>query len=69
MKVREKLGASASALGLLLVSQSAGALDMIDVGEWKIEFSGNINGFVSDVKCDAGAGVVARGAGLRLGRS
>jgi predicted porin len=61
MKVREKLGVSASALGLLLVSQGAAALDMIEVGEWKIEFSGNINGFVSDVKCDAGADVVAGG--------
>ena len=61
MKVRERLGASAGALGLLLVSQSAGALDMIEVGEWKIEFSGNINGFASDVKCDAGAAPVAGG--------
>jgi predicted porin len=61
MNVRNKLGASASALGLLLVSQGAGALDMIEVGEWKIEFSGNINAFLSDVKCDAGAAPVAGG--------
>jgi predicted porin len=63
MKVRKRLVASTTALGLLLASQGAGALDAIEVGEWKIDFSGNINGFVSDVKCEspAGAGTVAGG--------
>jgi predicted porin len=28
---------------------------MMEVGEWKIEFSGNVNAFVSDVSCDADA--------------
>jgi predicted porin len=62
MKVRERIGASASALGLLLVSQGAGAFGVLDVGEWKVDFSGNVNGFISDVKCEADpAGPVSGG--------
>jgi hypothetical protein len=53
MKVRGRIGASAGALGLLLVSQGAGAFGVLEVGEWKVDFSGNINGFLSDVKCEA----------------
>ncbi len=53
MNVRNGLVASASALGLLLTSQGAGAFGMMDVGEWKVEFSGNVNGFISDVKCES----------------
>lgn len=53
MNVRKRLAASASALGLMLTSQGAGAFGMMEVGEWKVEFSGNVNGFISDVKCDA----------------
>lgn len=61
MNVRGRVGASAGALGLLLVSQGAAAFGVLDVGGWQIDFSGNINGFISDVKCDAGAGPVAGG--------
>jgi len=62
MKVREKLGVSASALGLLLVSQGAGAFGVLEVGDWKVDFSGNVNGYLSDVKCEADAqGIVAGG--------
>ncbi len=53
MNVRKGLVASASALGLMLTSQGAGAFGMMEVGEWKVEFSGNVNGFVSDVKCES----------------
>ncbi len=53
MKVRKRLVASASALGLMLMSQVAGAFGMMEVGEWKVEFSGNVNGFISDVKCES----------------
>jgi predicted porin len=53
MNIRNGFVASASALGLMLASQGAGAFDMIEVGEWKVEFSGNINGFLSDVKCES----------------
>ena len=67
MKVRKRLVASASAFGLLLASQGAGALDAIEVGEWKIDFSGNINGFVSDVKCESPAAGGAVLAGLACG--
>ena len=52
MNIRNGL-ASAGAMGLMLTSQGAAALDMIEVGDWKVEFSGNVNGFLSDVKCDS----------------
>ena len=67
MKVAMRLVASTSASALLLASQSAAALDAIDVGEWKIDFSGNINGFASDVKCDAPASGAIIGGGLACG--
>ena len=53
MNIRNGLLASASALGLMLTSQGAGAFDMMEVGEWKVEFSGNVNGFLSDVSCES----------------
>ena len=66
MNIRNGLVASASVLGLMLTSQAAGAFDMIEVGEWKVEFSGNVNGFLSDVKCESDpAGPVL--AGLACG--
>jgi predicted porin len=40
-------------MGLMLTSQGAGAFGMMEVGEWKIEFSGNVNAFASDVKCES----------------
>lgn len=55
MNVRKRLFACASALGLVLASQGASAFGMMEVGEWKVEFSGNVNAFVSDVTCDADA--------------
>jgi predicted porin len=67
MKVRKRLVASTTALGLLLASQGAGALDAIEVGEWKIDFSGNINGFFSDVSCESPAGGGAVLGGLACG--
>ncbi len=53
MNIRYGLVASAGALGLMLASQGARAFDMIEVGDWKVEFSGNVNGFLSDVSCDS----------------
>jgi predicted porin len=53
MNIRNGLVASAGALGLMLASQGAGAFDMIEVGDWKVEFSGNVNGFLSDVSCES----------------
>jgi len=52
MNVRKGLFACAS-VGLLLASQGAAGFGMMEVGEWKVEFSGNVNGFLSDVKCDS----------------
>ncbi|HSD75437.1 MAG TPA: hypothetical protein VLB75_11765 [Steroidobacteraceae bacterium] len=66
MNVRKGLLASASCMGLMLSSQGAGAFGMMEVGDWKIEFSGNVNAFLSDVKCDSDpAGPVL--AGLACG--
>ena len=65
MNVRRGVVACAGALGLTLASQGAGAFGMMDVGEWKVEFSGNVNGFLSNVDCDSGAGPVL--AGLACG--
>lgn len=53
MKVGKRLVASGSALGLLLASQGAGAFGMMEVGDWMVDFSGNVNGFISDVKCES----------------
>ena len=52
MTVRKGLCVSAGIAGLVL-SQAAGAFGMMDVGEWKVEFSGNVNAFASDVKCES----------------
>ena len=66
MNVRRGVFACASALGLTLASQGAGAFGMMDVGEWKVEFSGNVNGFLSNVDCTSdSAGPVL--AGLACG--
>lgn len=51
--------ASAAALGL--ACQSASALDPITVGAWEVEISGNVNGFLTNVECDGGAGPVLGG--------
>jgi len=61
MNVRRAIVGCAGALGLTLASQGAGAFGMMDVGEWKVEFSGNVNGFLSNVDCDSGAGPVLGG--------
>jgi hypothetical protein len=52
MTVRKGLCVSAGVMGLML-SQGAGAFGMMEVGDWKIEFSGNVNAFASDVKCES----------------
>jgi predicted porin len=65
MKILKRVVVCASALGLTVASQVAGAFGMMEVGEWKVEFSGNVNAFVHDADCDAGAGPVA--AGLACG--
>jgi hypothetical protein len=52
MTVRKGLCVSAGIAGLVL-SQAAGAFGMMEVGDWKVEFSGNINAFASDVKCES----------------
>ena len=61
MKIRMHVLTCAIALALMLASQGASAFGMMDVGEWKVEFSGNVNGFVSHVNCDPGAGPILSG--------
>jgi predicted porin len=67
MKVGKWVVACASAVGMTLASQSASAFGMMEVGEWKVEFSGNVNAFLHDLDCEAGAGPVA--GGLACGSS
>src|SRR6266850_578458 len=44
----------------------AGAFGMMDVGEWKVQFSGNVNGYLSNVDCKNSTGGVVQG-GLACG--
>lgn len=51
-----------SIAALALAPGMAGALDAITVGDWQVEFSGNVNGFATLVDCENnGGGVVAGG--------
>ena len=61
MNVRTRLVACAGALGLASLSQAAGAFGMMDVGEWKLQFSGNVNGYLSNVDCKNSTGPVQGG--------
>jgi len=47
---------------LLMLTMSAQAFEAIKMGDWDVSFSGNINGFLTEVDCDTNAnGVVAGG--------
>ena len=47
---------------LLILTMSAQAFEAIKMGDWDVSFSGNINGFLTEVDCDTNAnGVVAGG--------
>src|SRR5262245_61007873 len=51
MKIRRILAGSAPA-ALLLASQGASAFGMMNVGDWQVEFGGNVNGFLVQASCD-----------------
>jgi predicted porin len=57
------LALAAAVSAAVAVPQSAGAFGMMEVGEWEIEFSGNVNGFVTLQECNApgDGGIVAGG--------
>lgn len=56
-----------SCAGLLsTLSSTAGAFGMMEVGDWEVEFSGNVNGFWTNVECDADLNGVVSG-GLACG--
>jgi predicted porin len=52
MKIRRILAGSVPAVALLLASQGASAFGMMNVGDWQVEFGGNVNGFLTHTKCD-----------------
>ncbi len=48
---------AAAVAAAVALPQAANAFGMMEVGEWEVEFSGNVNGFVTSVECDAPAPV------------
>jgi predicted porin len=52
---------------LLLLSANAQAFESMQMGDWEIQITGNVNGFLTNAECDAGAGPVA--GGLACGSS
>jgi predicted porin len=60
---RHRLALVAGSAGLVLVSGTSHAIQLIEVGGWELDFSGNVNGFATHTKCDAqgGGGQVAGG--------
>jgi predicted porin len=66
MNIRRILAGSVPAAALMLTSQGASAFGMMEVGDWQVEFGGNVNAFLTQVSCepDAAGGV---GGGLACG--
>jgi predicted porin len=52
MSIRHILAGSASAIALSLAPQGASAFGMMEVGDWQVEFGGNVNGFLTSVDCE-----------------
>ncbi|HWM29917.1 MAG TPA: hypothetical protein VNQ14_15755, partial [Woeseiaceae bacterium] len=50
---------------LALLTVDAQAFESMQMGDWDVQITGNINGFLTSTECDAGAGVVS--AGLACG--
>lgn len=46
---------------LLLLTANAQAFESMQMGDWDIQITGNINGFLTNTECEAGAGPVAGG--------
>lgn len=71
MKYQERLSRrltlSCSVAMLALAPGMASALDAIQVGDWQVEFSGNVNGFATFVDCDNKSGGAVVAGGLACG--
>jgi predicted porin len=52
MNIRRFLAGSAPAVALMLTSQGASGFGMMEVGDWQVEFGGNVNGFLTETSCD-----------------
>ena len=52
MKIRRVLAGSVPAAALLLASQGASGFGMMEVGEWQVEFGGNVNAYANWVQCE-----------------
>jgi predicted porin len=52
MKTGRILAGSVPAAALLLASQGASAFGTLSVGDWNVEFGGNVNAFLTHAKCD-----------------
>lgn len=65
MKNRAAQRAYATAFSALtafpLLSPNAQAFESMQMGDWDVQITGNINGFLTTTECDAGAGPVAGG--------
>lgn len=56
-----------SCAGMLgTISSTAGAFGMMEVGDWEVEFSGNVNGYWTNFECDADPNGIVSG-GLACG--
>lgn len=65
-KSNRYVSAIAGVIGLSVVSLSAQAFESMKMGDWDIDISGNINGFLTNVDCDTNGNGVVNG-GLACG--
>jgi predicted porin len=56
MNIRRVLAGTVPATALLLASQGASGFGMMEVGDWQVEFGGNVNAYLTSVKCDPDPG-------------
>src|SRR4029453_6918833 len=56
MNIRRILAGSVPAAALMLTSQGASAFGMMEVGDWQVEFGGNVNAYLTQANCDPGDG-------------
>src|SRR4029453_13777421 len=56
MNLRRILAGSVPAAALMLTSQGASAFGMMEVGDWQVEFGGNVNAYLTQANCDPGDG-------------
>lgn len=52
MNIRRIWAGSVPAVAMLLASQGASGFGMMEVGDWQVEFGGNVNAFLTSVQCD-----------------